>query len=435
MGIGLTRWSHYHKLTHQSVFKSRKSPGNIFMSSAEWGTVTPYKPVRGEVAIVGIGETEQTASSGRDPLAMAAEAIAAALQDAGLRPDDVDGLMVRGGMAGQFTAAAFQEHFGTSKALWVCDEGGAMTWAGTAPYEAALALRHGHASVIVNVFAVNWATQTKSGSGGGPGEYHRDEELKASLELPFGFYPQPVYFATMLQRHMYEYGTTAAQLGAIAVSSRQHANGHPGAVMRHKHLALDEYLSASPFIDPLRVTDCCLISDGAAAYVMTSAWRARDCAKLPVTVLGVAQANDLDGTFFAQHRNFTTTTQVYSAPAAYRMAGITPADIDVLAVYDPSTIAALIQIEDMGFCEKGGGGAFVEGDRLSHLRPRRNGGLPFNTHGGLLSHSYVLGISHVVELVRQLRGEAANQVQAAQIGVYGGYTGAQTSTLVLGAGI
>jgi acetyl-CoA acetyltransferase len=221
------------------------------------------------------GETAQTASSGRDPIAMAAEAIAVALDDAGLQPEDVDGLMFRGGMADQFTAAAFQQYFGTTRTLWVCSEGGAMSWAGTAPYEAAMALRHGSASVIVNAFTVNWATQAKSGSGGGPGAYHREEALKANLELPFGFYPQPVYFAMMAQRHMYQYGTTAAQLGAIAVTSRSHASTHPGAVMRDKTLTLDEYLATPPFIDPLRVPDCCLISDGAAAYVMTSREQAR----------------------------------------------------------------------------------------------------------------------------------------------------------------
>jgi len=404
-----------------------------FMNARSWGKLTPYEDVRGEVAIVGVGETAQTASSGRDPIAMAAEAIAIALDDAGLQPEDVDGLMFRGGMADQFTAAAFQQYFGTTRALWICSEGGAMSWAGTAPYEAAMALRHGSASVIVNAFTVNWATQAKSGSGGGPGAYHREEALKANLELPFGFYPQPVYFAMMAQRHMYEYGTTAAQLGAIAVTSRSHASTHPGAVMRDKTLTLDEYLATPPFIDPLRVPDCCLISDGAAAYVMTSREQARACAKPLVSVLGLAEATDAGGTFFAQHRHFTTTAQFYSAPAAYRMAGITPADVDVLAIYDPFTIAALMQIEDMGFCEKGAGGAFVEGNRLSFRRSRAQGGLPFNTHGGLLSHSYLLGMSHVVELVRQLRGEAANQVEEARIGVYGGFTGGLTSTLVLGS--
>jgi len=109
------------------------------------------------------------------------------------------------------------------------------------------------------------------------------------------------------------------------------------------------------------------------------------------------------------------------------MAGIRPRDVDVLALYDPFTIVALMQIEDMGFCAKGEGGAFVEG-RTLHFD---GGGLPYNTHGGLLSHAYVLGISHVVELVRQLRGEAAAQVPGAEIAVYGGYTGAMASTLVL----
>jgi acetyl-CoA acetyltransferase len=400
----------------------------------DWGGVTPYENVSGEVAIVGVGETAHTASSGRNPIDMAAEAIQAALDDAGLRPDQVDGLMFRGGMKDQFGADDFRRHFGADRPLWVSTEGGAMTWAGTAPYEAALAIRRKEASVIVNVFGVDWASQTKANTGGGPGEYHREEAMKASLEVPFGWYPQPVYFATIARRHMHEFGTTAEQLGATAVTSRRHANGHPGAVMRQKPLTLDDYLARPPFIDPFRVEDCCLISDGAAAYVMTSADRARDCAKTPVIVRGVAEAFDEADTFFAQHQAFTSTPQCYSAPAAFHMAGITPADVDVLAVYDPFTIVALMQIEDMGFCKKGEGGAFVAGDRLWYQNSRRKGGLPFDTHGGLLSHSYVLGISHVVELVRQLRGEAANQVESAEIAVYGGFTGSLTSTLVLGKG-
>jgi acetyl-CoA acetyltransferase len=309
-----------------------------------------------------------------------------------------------------------------------------MSWAGTAPYEAALAMRQGKASVIVNAFSVDWASQTKA-STGGPGEYHREEAMKGNLEVPFGWYPQPVYFATIARRHMHEFGTTAEQLGSIAVTSRRHANSHPGAVMRDKPLRLEDYLARPPFIDPFRVEDCCLISDGAAAYVMTSADRGRDMAKPPVIVRGVSEGYSHSGAYFAQQPAFTSTPQVFSAPAAYRMAGITVADVDVLAVYDPFTIVALMQIEDMGFCDKGGGGAFVAGDRLYFQNGRRTGGLPFNTHGGLLSHSYVLGISHVVELVRQLRGEAANQVESPEIAVYGGYTGALASTLVLSRGV
>jgi acetyl-CoA acetyltransferase len=197
--------------------------------------------------------------------------------------------------------------------------------------------------------------------------------------------------------------------------------------MREKRLTLEHYLARPMLVDPLRVEDCCLISDGGGAYLMTSVERARDLAKPLVVVEGVGEGRSASGPYWALQADFTSTPQVFSAPLAFEMAGIRPRDVDVLALYDPFTIVALMQIEDMGFCEKGEGGAFVAGQAL-HFD---GGGLPYNTHGGLLSHAYVLGISHVVELVRQLRGEAAAQVPDAEIGVYGGYTGAHASTLVL----
>jgi acetyl-CoA acetyltransferase len=398
---------------------------------ADWGRALTLEPVRGLIAIAGVGETQHSASSGRDPVDMALEAVARAIADAGLKPSDVDGLMIQPFMAGQLTTEIYRRHFGITHDLWVSDQGGAMTWAGSAPYHAALAIRDKRARVVVNVFSIDWASQRKAETGG-PGDYHRGDRFKANFELPFGYYPQPVYFAQTARRHMFEYGTTAEQLGAIAVSSRAHANGHPGAVMYDKPLTLEDYLARKPFIDPLRIEDCCLISDGAAAYVMTSVEQARDLPHPPAIVLGVGQAVSDYGTYFALQPEFLSTPHIYSAPAAFAMAGIAPLDVDVLTIYDPFTIAALIQIEDMGFCKKGEGGAFVIGDRLSHKRPRAAGGLPFNTHGGLLSHAYLLGISHVVEIVHQLRGTAHNQVKDARIGVYGGYTGESTSTLVLG---
>lgn len=397
----------------------------------EWGSLVERPDIRGELAIVGVGETQMTANSGRESVALGLEAIGHALVDAGLRPNQVDGLMVTGGMGGQVDVAAFHRHFGTAQPIWFSGDGGAMTWSATAPHHAALAVREGKAKIIVNVFSTDWATQKAAQTGGGPGQYHRDETMKANLEVCFGWYPQPVYFATIARRHAHQYGTRPEHLGAIAVACRRHANGHPGAVMRDKPLSLEAYLERPPFIEPLRMEDCCLISDGAAAYVMTSADRARDLQQRPAIVEGVAEAYSSAGTYFAQQRDFTATPQVYSAPAAFRMAGIRPADVDVLTLYDPFTITALMQIEDMGFCDKGEGGAFVAGDRLLFTSSRRGGGLPFNTHGGLLSHAYMLGMSHVVELVRQLRGTAANQVAGAGIGVHGGYTGATAGTLVL----
>jgi acetyl-CoA acetyltransferase len=392
-----------------------------------WGAATRLDAVGGAVAIAGVGEADHSGASGRDAVAIGAQAVERALVDAGLTPEDVDGLMFRSGIGPQLDADAFRAYFGTTQDLWVSHEGGAMTWAGTAPAVAAQALRSGRARVIVNVFSVDWASR-RGGMRGGPGEFHAQEPMKANLELPFGWFPQPVYFATIARRHMHEFGTTAAQLGAIAVAARRHANGHPTAVLRDKPLSLDDYLARPLLADPLRVEDCCLISDGGGAYVMTSPERARDLAKPVVTVLGVGEGRAASGTYWSQQRDFTATPQVFAAPAAFAMAGVAPDDVDVLALYDPFTIVALMQLEDMGFCTKGQGGDFVAGSRL-HFD---GGGLPLNTHGGLLSHAYVLGIAHVIELVRQLRGEAANQVAGAAIAAYGGYTGAMASTLVLG---
>lgn len=392
-----------------------------------WGAATAIDDVRGAVSIVGVGEADHSAASGRDAVAIGAQAVERALEDAGLRPEDVDGLMYRSGMGPQLDEHAFRAHFGTKRELWVSHDGGAMTWAATAPAVAARALRAREASVIVNVFSVDWASR-RGEMRGGPGEFHAQERMKANLELPFGWFPQPVYFATIARRHMHEFGTTPEQLGAIAVACRRHANGHPTAVLRDKPLSLAKYLSKPMLVDPLRVEDCCLISDGGGAYVMTAPDRARDAAKPRVDVLGVGEGRAASGAYWSQQADFTATPQVFAAPAAFAMAGLSPLDVDVLALYDPFTIVALMQIEDMGFCAKGEGGAFVDGDRLHFDR----GTLPFNTHGGLLSHAYVLGIAHVIELVRQLRGEAANQVDAPQVAVYGGYTGATASALVLG---
>jgi acetyl-CoA acetyltransferase len=392
---------------------------------ADWGAAVELDDIAEEVALVGVGEADATAASGRSAREIGAQAVERALADAGLEPSDVDGIMYAGRLGDQFDEKAFREHFGTDRELWVSHAGGAMTWAATAPHVAARALRAGRAHTIVNVFSVDWASR-RGQMTGGPGVFHAAQRFKAELELPFGWFPQPVYFATIARRHMHEHGTRPEQLGAIAVTCRRHANAHPGAVMRDRPLSLESYLARPMLVDPLRVEDCCLISDGGGAYVMTSADRARDRARPPVWVAGVGEGRSAAGSFWSQQAAFTSTPQVFSAPAAFAMAGIGPDDVDVLALYDPFTIVTLMQIEDMGFCRKGEGGGFVEGDRLGF-----DGALPTNTHGGLLSHAYVLGIAHVVELVRQLRGEAANPVRDAAVGVYGGYTGELASTLVL----
>ncbi len=394
----------------------------------DWGWATEYDDISGSVAICGVGESEHTKASGRTVADIVGSAVERAIADAGLEPTDVDGLM-HIPLVDQFDVAAFHEYFGTSHDMWESKAGGGMRWAATAPYEAAAALREGKATTILNTFGVAWATQ-RSSMVGGPGESHAQELFKQNLEIPMGWFPQPVYFATVARRHMFEFGTTQEQLGAVAVTCRRHANLTPAAVMHDRELSLEQYLASAPIVEPFRKEDCCLISDGGGAYLMTTPERARDLATPLVEVAGVGLGNSVTGAHWSQQPAFTSTPQVFAAPAAFEMAGIAPDDVDVYTCYDPFTIHTIMQIEDSGFCEKGEGGAFAESGALSV----EGGSLPTNTHGGLLSHAYVLGIAHVVEVVRQLRGTAAAQVPDATIGVYGGYTGPQASTLVLRRG-
>ncbi len=398
------------------------SPG----TGDDWGTAVPLDDVSGRVAVVGVGESEHTRASGRTPTEIAATAVEAALADAGLTPADVDGIMTGPGVPEQLDAAAFHAHFGTSHDVWESSAGGGMRWAATAPVAAGAALATGDASVIVNSFAVAWATQ-RGAMTGGPGQMHAEEQFKGNLEVPFGWFPQPVYFATVARRHMHEYGTTEAQLGAVAVTCRDHANATPTAVMHGRPLTLEDYLASPYLAEPFRKEDCCLISDGGAAYVMTTPERARDLARPVVEVGGVGLGRSHTGTHWAQQGDFCSTPQVFAGPDAFAMAGLGPADVDVATAYDPFTIVSLMQIEDLGFCAKGEAGAFAEAGELAVA----GGSLPYNPHGGMLSHAYVLGIAHVVEVVRQLRGEAANQVADAEVGIYGGYTGPEAATLVL----
>ncbi|MDP6978434.1 MAG: thiolase family protein [Myxococcota bacterium] len=392
----------------------------------DWGHSGELEDVSGEIAIVGVGDAIYQRASGKSANEIALDAIERAIADAGLRPDEIDGLMQSPFMGGGFTADTYRDYFGTGQSIWMSTDGGAMTWAATAPVAAAQAIREGKARHILNLFAVDWFSQKGKG-GEGPGKYHGEERMKANFELPFGWFPQPVYFATIARRHMFEYGTRPEDLGAIAVACRYHATRHPDAITRQRPLDLAGYLARPMMVDPLRMDDCCLISDGGGATIMTSLERARDLAKPPVVVAGVGEGYSGSGAYWSQQGDFTASPQVFSAPRAFEQAGVTPGDVDVLTLYDPFSIVALMQIEDMGFCPKGGAGDLVADGKLHFDTP----GLAYNTHGGLLSHAYVLGISHVNEVVRQLRGEAACQVSDCEIGVYGGYTGHMASTLVM----
>jgi len=235
--------------------------------------------------------------------------------------------------------------------------------------------------------------------------------------MPQGLTAPPQWYALIARRHMHEFGTTAEQLGAIAVAMRKHGQLNPAAVMRGKPLTLDDYLTSPMITAPYRLFDCCLETDGAAAVVVTTAERARDLRQPPVYIMGVAAAQPYPADDITSRADLFETGLTIAAPRAFAMAGVTPADVDFAEIYDCFTFEVLQQLEETGFCARGEGGAFVENGRIE-----LGGVLPVNTHGGLLSEAHVLGMSHVTEAVRQLRGTAGDrQVTGAEIGVVTGW--------------
>jgi acetyl-CoA acetyltransferase len=229
---------------------------------------------------------------------------------------------------------------------------------------------------------------------------------------------------------MHLYGTTREQLAEVAVAARRWAQLNPEAAVREP-LSIEDVLSARMVSDPLSVRDCCLFNDGAAAVVMVRADRAKDCAKAPVPVLGAAHA--VTHREISSMPDLTVTGAAISGPQAFAQAGLAPADVDLLMVYDAFTITPILFLEDLGFCPKGDGGRFVEGGAVAP-----GGRLAMNTNGGGLScvHPGMYGLFLLVECVRQLRGEAGErQLPKAEIALAHGNGGVLSSqaTVLLGA--
>jgi acetyl-CoA acetyltransferase len=255
--------------------------------------------------------------------------------------------------------------------------------------------------------------------------------LAGQFETPYGL-PMPIgYYALSAARHMYRYGTTSRHLAEIAVAARSWAQLNPKAWSRDP-LTVDDVLASRKLVDPLRRLDCCLVTDGGGAVVVTTEDRARNAARRPIRILGAGEGQS--HWHVAQMRDQTLSPAAISGRQAFEMAGVTPNDVDVLEPYDSFTITVLLALEDLGFCEKGEGGAFVEGGRLGP-----GGELPAMTSGGGLSYNHpgALGILLLVEAVRQLRGEAGErQVPDAEIAVAHGSGGvlSTAATVVLARG-
>ncbi|MGY6501763.1 MAG: acetyl-CoA acetyltransferase [Acidimicrobiales bacterium] len=392
------------------------------------------RTLRGAAAIVGVADAASPTGVLDDHgRALEARMIKEALVDAGLSLDDVDGVTCAGAPAG------LAEYLGIHPRYF---DG---TQVGGSSYElhvehAAAAIAAGLCDVVIGVYAstprgdrrraAERAARgggSRGGRGGGGGWGGPNPGLE--WEMPFGLRTPMGAYALAASRHMYEFGTTSEQLAQIAVDTRRWASMNASARFQDP-ITIDDVVSSPMQASPLHLLDCCLVTDGAGAFVMTSAERAATLPKPPVLVLGAASSGD--HSMISQMPDLTTTAGAVSGPAAFSMAGVKPDDVDLLMGYDSFTITALLHLEDLGFCPKGEGGAFVEDGKLGP-----GGSLPMNTNGGGLSftHPGMYGMFLITEAVRQLRGECGErQLTDPQVAVAHGSGGLLSTmgTLVLG---
>lgn len=375
---------------------------------------------RGRTAIVGAATFGIGTMPGHDAIELAGRAALAALADAGVPLSSVDGLFVALPQD-MLSGLALAEHLGIAPRLTDNNRTGGSSFL-THTTVAALALDAGLCDVALIAYGSNQRSQT--------GKLVSSYQTSAT-EAPYRPLLPVTAYALAASRHMHLYGTTRAQLAEVAVAARSWARLNPEAFAREP-LTVADCLAARMVADPLTVRDCCLVTDGAAAIVMTRADRARDLAREPIYLLGTGEA--------ATHKDITSmpdltaTGALQSGARAYSRAGLVPRDIDVVELYDAFTINTILFLEDLGFCPKGEGGRFVEGGRIAP-----GGTLPVNTNGGGLScvHPGMYGLFTLVEAVRQLRGDAGDrQVPNAVTALCHGSGGMLSSqvTNILGTG-
>ena len=245
---------------------------------------------------------------------------------------------------------------------------------------------------------------------------------------PYGLFSPAQMVALAARRHMHLYGTKSADFGAISVACRTHAQTNPNAVMRGRPITIEDHQSSRIIADPLHLLDCCLETDGGAAVVITSVDRAKDCSHKPAYIMGGAfGAGEWNAQRVVKNVEKAETESTVTGKALFGRAGIAHSDVDVCFVYDHFTPLVLMAIEELGFCQRGEGGAFVSDGKL--LWP--NGSLPLNTSGGNLSEGYIHGMENVVEAVRQLRGQAINQVPDAEVAFVSSGNGVPTTAMLL----
>ncbi|MET7514456.1 lipid-transfer protein [Streptomyces sp. NPDC005480] len=376
----------------------------------------------GRAAIVGIGATEFSKDSGRSELKLAVEAVGAALDDAGLSPADVDGMVTFTMDTSPEITVAQAAGIGDLSFFSRVHYGGGAACATV--HQAALAVATGVAEVVVCYRAFN----ERSGRRFGSGVQHREpsaEGVALGWALPFGLLTPASWVAMAAQRYLHAYGLGPEAFGHVAVMDRAYAATNPAAYFHGKPITLEDHAASRWIVEPLRLLDCCQETDGGQAVVVTSVERARDLPHRPAVITAAAQGagrNQEQMTSFYRDDMTGLPEMGVVARQLWRSAGLAPGEIDVGILYDHFTPFVLMQLEEFGFCGPGEAADFVAERRL-----------PLNTHGGQLGEAYLHGMNGIAEAVRQMRGTAVNQIAGAATALVTAGTGVPTSGLILGA--
>lgn len=382
--------------------------------------------IKKKVAIVGIGETGFGKIPGKNSFQLCAQAVKRAMDDAGLTKNDIDGILTADSLVepNLLHSVVFSEYVGISPKYSATIALGGAT--GCAMIEhAASAIVAGICDTVVVAHGENRLSGLTS---------NKAIEMLAKFgnsefEQPYGILIPSIY-AIIAKRHMFEYGTTSEQLASVAVTIRKHASMNPNAQMRDI-ISTEDVLKSKMISEPLHVLDCAVIADGGAALIVTSAEKAKDVKSKPVYLLGAGECHFPEQV--SEQSDLTISGSKISGERAFSMSGIGPKDIDVAELYDCFTISVILQLEDLGFVDKGAGGSFVEKGGIGI-----GGKIPVTTHGGLLSCGQPGpsgGMLHIIEAVRQLRGQAGERsVKGAKIALVHGIGGFLSShcTLILG---
>ncbi|MCH8064585.1 MAG: lipid-transfer protein [Chloroflexi bacterium] len=380
--------------------------------------------IRNKAAIVGIGQTEFSKDSGRSTLRMALEAILQALDDAGLKPQDVDGVVKMSANNDIFEIDLLRSlNLSNLRFFHEIPHGGGAACGTIAGAVAAIA--SGMADVVVTFRSLNERSERRFGQstvGGGVGGWGQDK-------IPHGLVTPAQWIAIFGQRYLHEYGHTTEEFGRVSVLCRKHAATNPHAMMYERPITLEDHQNSRWITEPLRLFDCCLDTDGACAAIVVSAEKAKQLKGTPAYIAAAAQGTGSRTEMMTSYqRKSLARLEEAEATAAelYRTAELEPQQIDVAEIYDHFTPMVLMALEAYGFAEPGQSPHLFREGRLE-----LDGDLPLNTHGGHLGEGYLHGFGHIVEGVRQIRGSAVNQVEDAKTCLVTSGTGVPTSAIIL----